>query len=597
MAVASFTGCLLTAVILHEPFPRIHDEFSYMLMGDTFAHGRLANPTPPLSEFFDTFHVLVHPVYASKYFPAQGLFLALGQRLTGHPAVGVWLSSALACWATTWMLRAWIAPSWALLGGSLMVVQYGVFSYWSQTYWGGMGSALGGALVFGAIRRLKDRFALSNSLWFAFGLLLLASSRPLEGLVAALPATCLFLSHVRANHLWRESEFWTRLILPMILILSPGVVSLGIYNRAITGSAIKTPYTLHEEQYQESPLLLFLAPRSQLTYSSYWLGMYYDVHEMQAYLSQREPKLWMLAAGRKIATWWDFYCGGLLSIPLFVPGILQRGKARFFQGVFFIGFGLLPFLSHNAIAWRILIDLLFLLEIGILWFVFKGYWARLAIVTSALTLSVSFFTKWFFPHYFAPAACLILFLEVEGLRRMWDWKGEGNSQEQPTSRSERRRLARQSKTVRNKGLSVHWLVYTIPITCAVWLVLRVESRANGWWKDDPHDLARETLLMDDWSLDRASINRWLEQQPTPQLVFVRYSAHHNVIYEWVYNHADIMHSHVIWARDLGEDHNKLLLNLLSDRTVWLIEADRRRPQLIPYSQATQSSGVHTQPRN
>jgi len=116
-------------------------------------------------------------------------------------------------------------------------------------------------------------------------------------------------------------------------------------------------------------------------------------------------------------------------------------------------------------------------------------------------------------------------------------------------------------------------------------VLRVEGRLTGWWKDDPHSLDRETLLMNDWSLDRANIDKWLEQQPTPQLVFVRYSPHHNVIFEWVYNHADIMHSHVIWARDLGTEHNKLLLNLLPDRTVWLVEADRREPQLIPYDKA------------
>ena len=597
IAVASFTGCLLTAIILHEPFPRIHDEFSYILMGDTFAHGRLANPMPPVPEFFDTFHVLIHPVYASKYFPAQGLFLALGQQLTGRPAVGVWISSALACWATTWMLRAWIAPSWALLGGFLMLVQYGVFSYWSQSYWGGMVPALGGALLFGALRRLWYSFSSKNALCFALGILLLASSRPLEGFLAALPATYLFLRRLLNDHFWRESRFWTQLVLPMTVLLAPGVMGLATYNRAITGLAGKTPYILHEQQYQESPPLLFLAPRPQLTYSSYWLGVYYHVHEMQAYLSQREPKFWCLATGRKIATWWDFYCGGLLSIPLFVPGVLQRGKTRICQIVFLTGFGLLPFISGNAIAWRILIDLLFLLQIGVLWFVFNDYWSRVAIATSTLTLFASFFTKWFFPHYFAPAASLILFLEVVGLRRIWNWCGESNSQELPMSRGERRRLARQAKTLRNKALNLRWLIYTIPIACTVWLVLRVGSRANGWWNDDPHDLARETLLMDDWSVDRARIDRWLEQQPTPQLVFVRYSPRHNVINEWVYNHADIMRSHVIWARDLGEDHNKLLLHLLSDRTVWLIEADRRRPQLIPYSDTTQSSGVQTPPRN
>ena len=103
--------------------------------------------------------------------------------------------------------------------------------------------------------------------------------------------------------------------------------------------------------------------------------------------------------------------------------------------------------------------------------------------------------------------------------------------------------------------------------------------------------------MDDWSLDRANMEKWLEAQPTPQLVFVRYSQnHHNVIFDWVYNHPDIMHSHVMWARDLGAEHNKLLLNLVPDSTVWLVEADRRHPQLIPYADAINQALQTTMPQ-
>lgn len=137
-------GCIAVMALLHEPVPRLHDEFSYLLLADTLAHGRLVNPAVPLPEFFETFHVITKPVYASKYFPAQGVFLAIGEKLTGYPAVGVWLSSALACAATFWMLEAWIGPEWALLGAFLMVVEYGIYGYWTQTYWGGMVMALGG---------------------------------------------------------------------------------------------------------------------------------------------------------------------------------------------------------------------------------------------------------------------------------------------------------------------------------------------------------------------------------------------------------------------------------------------------------------------
>ena len=67
-------------------------------------------------------------------------------------------------------------------------------------------------------------------------------------------------------------------------------------------------------------------------------------------------------------------------------------------------------------------------------------------------------------------------------------------------------------------------------------------------------------------------------------MFVWYSARHNVLNEWVYNHADLVHSKVIWARNLGAEHNRLLLEQFPDRTFWLVDADRHDPQLIPYSE-------------
>jgi hypothetical protein len=590
IASVVFLGCVSVAAFLHEPVPRIHDEFSYLLMGDTFASGRVANPALPLPEFFETFHVLVRPVYVSKYFPAQGLFLGLAQKLTGHPVVGVWLSSALACAATCWMLQAWAGPAWALLGGFLMAVQIGIYSYWSQTYWGGMVAALGGALVFGACRRLWSRLTWHNSLWLAVGLVILANSRPLEGVLAALPVSALFLVRTVRERQWRKVTFWRVLVLPAGIILLLGAVATGAYNRAITGTPWKAPYTLHEEQYQESPPFIFMPLRAPVIYSSAWLEYNYHVREMRLYTLQRTPAQFLRVMARKLATWWAFYCGVLLTAPLVLPGLLRRGRIRKIQLIVLTGLLILS-AAYNPTSTTLcaLIDLLAVVQIGILWVVFDDFWQRIAIVTLCLMILETLFVKVAFPHYSAPVVCLILFLQIEGLRRMWHWRSQTSGVSEGANRAERRRASRE----KSHGQIVYpWrgLAFLLPIICAISLGIRVEARLKGW-SEDPHGPDRDSLPMHDWSLRRAELEHWLEQQPEMQLVFVRYSALHRVNFEWVYNHADLPNSHVIWARDLGAYENSMLLQALPGRKVWSLDADKSVQQLVPYSGAAAASNV------
>src|SRR6188768_851222 len=116
VALASLGLSVMLALFTPLPAPQFHDEFSYLLAGDTFAHGRLTNPSHTLWEFFETFQVIQQPTYMSKYPPGQGLVLALGQVLTGEPVVGVWISTALACAALWWALAGFVPRRWATIG-------------------------------------------------------------------------------------------------------------------------------------------------------------------------------------------------------------------------------------------------------------------------------------------------------------------------------------------------------------------------------------------------------------------------------------------------------------------------------------------------
>ena len=115
------------------PHPTINDEFSFLLASDTFAHGRVANPPHPMWVHFENLHVLQQPTFASMYPPAQGVFLAIGQRITGHPFAGVCFVVAIFCAATCWMLQGWTSPSLALLGGLLAIIHFGM-ALWPRVH-------------------------------------------------------------------------------------------------------------------------------------------------------------------------------------------------------------------------------------------------------------------------------------------------------------------------------------------------------------------------------------------------------------------------------------------------------------------------------
>jgi hypothetical protein len=164
------------------PTPDLYDEFGHLLVADTLRHFRLANPVHPFHRFFETFFVIQEPSYSSIYPIGQGLAMAIGRAIFGLPWAGVLLACGAFCSLCYWMLRAWISPGWALLGGLLAVTQFGPLNQWTNSYWGGHVAAASGCLVFGALPRIRQAVRARDGLWLGIGLALHLITRPYESL-------------------------------------------------------------------------------------------------------------------------------------------------------------------------------------------------------------------------------------------------------------------------------------------------------------------------------------------------------------------------------------------------------------------------------
>jgi hypothetical protein len=261
------------------PVPLVPDEFSYLLGADTFASGRLANPTHPLWVYFETVFVLHVPSYVSMYHPAQALALAAGQRFLGHPWFGVAISAALMCSMTGWMLRSWVPPRWAVLG-SLLAVQLAIIGlwhdqtgYWTGSYWGGAVAALGGALVLGALGRFRVSPRPIDACLFGVGILIMATSRPYEGLLLMLGVTIALALMVRRRAF--TAGFWLRrLVVPAGIVLALGFGALAFYCFRTTGSATRLPYTAVLDQYMVRRMF-YWGKHQPKTYRHAALGRHY----------------------------------------------------------------------------------------------------------------------------------------------------------------------------------------------------------------------------------------------------------------------------------------------------------------------------------
>ncbi len=330
LAVGLAAGILRLAILpaLPIPHPYTHDEFSFLLAADTFASGRLTNPTHPIWVYFESFHIEHVPTYMSMYFPAQGLVLALGQVLLGHPWYGVWFSAAIMCSAICWMLQGWLPPGWALLGGFLAVLRLALFSYWGNAYHGGAVAAIGGALVLGGVPRLRRAFRADHALVMALGFAILAISRPYEGLLVSLPAV-----FAVALRYWRLPQVHSiqvlRRIAPAAVVLLATAGFMAYYNHRVFGNPLTMPYEVNRATYMPAPQFVWQSAHPEPIYHHAVMRDFYVNVELADFLRFQTVSGVLSRTARKLAVILLFFFGIALIPPLMMlPRVIRDRRMR-----------------------------------------------------------------------------------------------------------------------------------------------------------------------------------------------------------------------------------------------------------------------------
>jgi hypothetical protein len=370
---------LLLLPLYPIPQPTVADEFGHLLIADTFASGRMTNPSHPMAEHFESIYVLQHPTYTSIYPVAQGTVLALPKLLGIDPWWAVWATVGAMCTLLCWMLQGWLPPAWAFLGAFLAGVRLSIMGHWMNTLWGGPVSAVGGALVLGAFPRMIRRPCARDSLLLGLGIAILSQSRPYEGFLLSLPVLgALLWWCLRSQTVdWRIR--FRKVILPLGILTVLNLVSIGYYDWRVTGKPMLLPYVLYQNAYGTPQSFIWQAPVP----APPAISQYRDIADNYVWqLEQHQARSSWLgllnATLEKAALFWSFYFGPALSVPLlFFAWTRKAGRLRFL------------------------------------------------LVCAAIVLAGTALYPFFFPHYVALICGVTLAAVVQGFRylRAWRWHG------------------------------------------------------------------------------------------------------------------------------------------------------------------------------
>ena len=241
--------------------------------------------------------------------------------------------------------------------------------------------ALGGLLVLGAMPRLKKRLRTRDAVWLALGLVVLANSRPYEGLVLGLTVAAGLLPWLFGAKHPAFSVMLRRLVIPVMAVLVMSAFATAFYYYRVTGNPFRMAYEINWDTYIRARYFVWQPPGAQVSYHHAVMRNFYGA-EFEYYQWVRTTGGFLRTRLRRASLLWRFYLGPALTMPLVVlPWIVGDRKMRF------------PLIATVVFLFALTVDI------------------------------------WIFPHYFAPAVGLLLIILVQCLRHLaqWRWRSVGRT--------------------------------------------------------------------------------------------------------------------------------------------------------------------------
>ena len=507
-------------------FPKTHDEGSYLLGVRMLAAGRLWIPRHELADFFDTFYVLVEPVYASIYFPGTALMYAPSV-WAGWPTWALPVVATGAIVALLYRIVTELFDGVAGLLAALLMASLSWFRMLSILLFSHVPMLLLGLLMVWAYlrwrRSKRPGWLLAVGVFAGWA----AITRPVDALCYAIPTGLAVAYELRRQ----PARRWAAAAGLVVAGAVPFLALQMVFNKGVTGSPWQTPYTYYLRRDQPQTSYGFhrfnasLAPQSPLEQKRHYYRTF-----MQPMIERHQP-------ARLPANW--------IGRDTPVQKAYERPR--------------LPMLVDTTMPFRALLPLAFVGLLGLTTVPRWALWASLPLLVLAY-LPNTFFLE----HYAivaAPAVILAVVLGPESLAAAWP----------------RATAAIRSASV--LGIVTLALCSTYELNPLVTLLDRDEATRQMHRVDD------ETFRSDTLRFVHTQLPELVQK---PAVVLFRYAPGDNVIEEPVYNNAAAWpdDQDIVRAHDLGERNIEIVRYYAErqpDRTFYLF--DRAARTLTPLGTA------------